>query len=40
MCIPHYREIPGGTGVPRLRGMCTEQMEDGFGGAWLNVRLF
>lgn len=35
MCIPHYREIPGGIDVPGLRGMCMEQMEDGFGEALL-----
>lgn len=35
MCIPHYREIPGGAAVPGLRGICMEQMEDGFGEALL-----
>lgn len=38
MCRPHYREIPGGRFgcFPRLRGMCMEQMEDGFGEALLS----
>ena len=35
ICRPHYREIPGR--IPRLRGICTEQIEDGFGEAWLNM---
>lgn len=34
MCICHYREIPAEE-IPELRGMCAEQMEDGFGEALL-----
>lgn len=41
MCRPHYREIPveaeSEDCVSWLRGICMEQMEDGFGEALLKV---
>ncbi len=41
MCRPHYREIPVEAGsedtVSLLRGICMEQMEDGFGEALLKM---
>ena len=40
MCIPHYREIPEGTFVPGLRGVCMGRMEDGFREALLNMSMF